>query len=258
MRFHFDTAKSERLRKNPKRGIIPPDLDDTSCISDLLQDHGVAIPDNHWLFYDSRDPRGAFYTWLYKANTPRKWLLWLKTGGKAFSFTKELWQWTSGDDVCAVVNANAVMYLGETDGTKRAIEYLLKTLQDGAEDREIVFYAHRMSLYYMASRALFLGVKGLAPGKPIMLERILALQQADGSFGDELLTGLAVCSLLNLNERPGGLAKAIESLMATQREDGSWKRVPMYGGPPTPTTFGSADLTTGICVEALARYSAGE
>ncbi len=243
-------------RKNPKRPIIPPDLDDTSCISHLLQTHGVAIPDNHWLFYDSRDARGAFYTWLYKADSWRKKLLSWKTGGKAFSFTKELWQWTKGEDVCAVVNANVLLYLGETDGTRKAIAYLLQTLRDGAEDKEIVFYAHRMSLYYFMSRALFRGVKALEPAKPILLERIHSQQLADGSFGDEVLTGQAVCSLLNLGVKAESLATAVAYLVKTQREDGSWKRIPMYGGPPTPTTFGSADLTTGVCLEALARYTA--
>lgn len=242
--------------KNPKRPIIPPDLDDTSCISHLLQAHGVTIPNNHWLFYDSRDKRGAFFTWLYKADSLRKKILSWKTGGKAFSHTEELWQWTKGEDVCAPVNANVLMYLGETSGTKKAIEYLLKTLREGLEDKEIVFYAHRMSLYYFTSRAIFTGTKALLPAKPILLERIMAAQLADGSFGDELQTGLAVSALLNLGEKPEGLAKGVAYLIAMQREDGSWKRIPMYGGPPTPTTFGSADLTTGICLEAMARYSA--
>ncbi len=243
-------------RKNPKRSIIPPDLDDTSCISALLKSHGVAIPDNHWLFYHSRDKRGAFFTWLYKADTLRKKWLSLKTGGKAFTFTEELWQWTKGEDVCAVVNANCLMYLGETDGTRKAIDYLQGVLREGAEDKEIVFYAHRMSLYYFTSRAYFTGVKSLEAAKPVMVQRILAQQQPDGSFGDELLTGLAVCALMNLGVAIDGLAKSIAYLVSTQQTDGSWKRIPMYGGPPTPMTFGSADLTTGICLEALARYSA--
>ena len=243
-------------RKNPKRGIIPPDLDDTSCISYLLRSQGVSIPSNGWLFYDSRDKRGAFYTWLYKADSPRKWLLYLKTGGKAFTYTKELWQWTKGDDVCAVVNANVLTYLGETEGTRKAIDYLLGIFRDGTEDKEIVFYAHPMSLYYFASRALSKGVKALMPAKSAMLQRILSQQRPDGSFGDELLTGLAVCALMNLEERPERLDQAVQYLLSTQRDDGSWKRIPMYGGPPTPTTFGSADLTTGICLEALARFSA--
>lgn len=242
-------------RKNPKRSIIPPDLDDTACISALLKEHGVSIPDNHWLFFDSRDKRGAFFTWLYKADSLRKKWLSFKTGGKAFTFTEELWQWTKGEDVCAVVNANCLMYLGESEGTRKAIEYLLEMLKDGTEEKEVVFYAHRMSLYYFASRAYFKGVKSLEPAKATMVERILAHQQADGSFGDELLTGLGVCALMNLGVTGDPLAKAISYLISTQRADGSWKRIPMYGGPPTPTTFGSADLTTGICLEALARYA---
>jgi hypothetical protein len=131
----------------------------------------------------------------------------------------------------------------------------MQIVRAGSEDKEIVFYAHRMSLYYFLSRAYFTGVRALEPAKPILLERIRSLQQTDGSFGDELLTGLAVCALLNLGEVAEVADKAIAYLAATQREDGSWRRVPMYGGPPTPTTFGSADLTTGICLEALARYA---
>lgn len=243
-------------RKNPMRSIIPPDLDDTACVSHLLQTHGFTIPNNHGLFYDSRDKRGAFFTWLYKADSARKWILWLRTGGKAFSFTKELWQWTSADDVCAVVNANVLMYLGETSGTRKAIAYLLRVFADQIEEKAIVFYADRMSLYYMTSRAIHVGVKALAPAGPRIRERVLEAQQADGSFGDELLTGLAVCSLLNLGVGKDALAGPVASLLATQRDDGSWRRIPMYGGPPVPTTFGSADLTTGICLEALARYMA--
>ena len=242
-------------RKNPKRSIIPPDSDDTACVSALLKDHGISIPDNHWLFYESRDKRGAFLTWLYKADSLRKKWLSFKTRGKAFTFTEELWQWTKGEDVCAVVNANCLMYLGENESTRKSIDYLLGMLKDGTEEKEIVFYAHRMSLYYFASRAYFTGVRGLEPAKAVMMERILAHQQSDGSFGDELLTGLGICALMNLGVKPETLTKSIAYLVATQQTDGSWKRIPMYGGPPTPTTFGSADLTTGICLEALARYT---
>jgi hypothetical protein len=241
-------------RKNPMRPIIPPDLDDTSCVSRALQSQGIPIPDNRWLFHDSRDPRGAFYTWVYKANTLRKKWLAYKTRGQAFSYSDQLWQWTSADDVCAVVNANVILYLGETRYTRKAIQYLIDIFREGREDAEIVFYAHRISLYYMASRALFHGVTALAPARDIMIRRLHELQQPDGSFGDELLTAMAVCSLFNLGCEPSAVATSIQYLIATQLPDGSWRRVPMYGGPPVPTTFGSADLTTGFCLEALARY----
>jgi hypothetical protein len=239
-------------RKNEKRVMIPPDLDDTACASHLLTSHQVGIPNNRSLFHDSRDPRGAFYTWLYKADSLAKWLLWCRTRGKAFSYTNQLWQWTGKDDVCAVVNANVLLYLGETPQTRRAIDYLLETIRDGREDTEIVFYAHPLSLYYMLSRAYAAGVSALAPARESIRARIAALRHPDGSYGDELLTALAINSLHNLGETPA--PNSIEALLRSQRQDGSWPRIPMYGGPPVADTFGSADLTTALCVEALARF----
>jgi hypothetical protein len=243
-------------RKNPRRNIIPPDLDDTSCVSHTLQAYGVRIPNNHGLIYDSRDPQGRFYTWLYQANSLRKRILWLRTRGKAFSYSDDLWQWTTGTDVCVVVNANVVLYLGDTPGARSAIRYLLEVISERREDKEIVFYAHRFGLYYMMTRAWFGGLKALEPANQTIAERIWALQQPDGSFGDELLTAQAICSLLNLRIPAARLAGAVDSLLRTQQSNGSWRRVPMYGGPPVPTTFGSADLTTGFCIEALSRYCA--
>ncbi len=240
--------------KNARRVLIPPDLDDTACISHVLKANGIPVPKNAGLFHDSKNSQGAFYTWLYTANSPRKWLLWLRTRGRAFSYRDEIWQWTAKDDVCAVVNANAILYLGETRHTRRAIAYLKEVVRQAAEDQNIVFYAHKFSLYYMLSRAYFCGVSAFADLKSTLTERIAALRQPDGSFGDELLTGMAICSLLNLGCVQPELGSAVEFLISAQRPDGSWKRIPAYGGPPTPTTFGSADLTTGICLEALARY----
>jgi hypothetical protein len=243
-------------RKNDKRALIPPDLDDTACISHLLKANGFSVPSNEGLFHDSRNSKGAFYTWLYSANSLRKKILWLRTRGRAFSYRDQIWQWTGKDDVCAVVNANVVMYLGETGQTHGALAYLKNVIRQSSEDKDIVFYAHRMSLYYMLSRAYFCGVTAFDDVKSTLIERVTALRQPDGSFGDELLTGMAICSLLNLDPAPRGLEGAVRFLIRTQRPDGSWKRIPSYGGPPVPTTFGSADLTTGICLEALARFSA--
>jgi hypothetical protein len=244
-------------RDNSMRTVengVPPDLDDTACISQLLRDNGISIPDNRWLFYDTQDERGAFYLWVYKANSFRKWLLSLRTFGKAFAHRQQPW-YLHRDAVCAGVNANCIMYLGETSGTRRAIDYLLQIFRDKTEASATLYYTHPMSLYYLTSRAIAKGVHALAEAKPMIIERILASQQPDGSYGgDELLTAQAVCTLLNLETRPPRLPDSIAYLIGTQNPDGSWKRIPMYGNPPTPTGFGSADLTTGFCLEALARY----
>jgi hypothetical protein len=240
-------------KKNENRLRIPPDLDDTSCISQCLRQSGVTLPDNQWLFSDTRDSRGAFVTWVDRADSLRKWLLRRRTGGQAFSHTGRVPQRNAHDDVCAVVNANVIRYLGETRGTKGAIQYLRETIRDGSEDRAIVHYAHRFSLYYAVSGAYAEGVGAFAEIKPILIERIGKLRQADGSYGDELLTALAICSLLNLGVEPAQMEKSVEFLIRTQQPDGSWRRIAAYGGPSDPKTFGSPDLTTAICLEALTR-----
>lgn len=106
----------------------------------------------------------------------------------------------------------------------------------------------------MLSRAYFCGVHSLEVLKIPVIHKVLNLQKADGSFGGELLTALAVCTLLNFNYHTPNLDKAIDFLFKTQQSNGSWRRVPMYGGQADKELFGSAELTTALCVEALARY----
>ena len=55
------------------------------------------------------------------------------------------------------------------------------------------------------------------------------------------------------------LDRQIELILAVQYDDGSWPRVAFYSGPrpplPRSVWFGSEDLTSALCLEALARYS---
>ncbi|QIR37173.1 tetratricopeptide repeat protein [Tolypothrix sp. PCC 7910] len=80
------------------------------------------------------------------------------------------------------------------------------------------------------------------------------MQKSDGSFGNELLTSLAICSLLNYGYYSPDFCKAITFLIKTQQIDGSWRRIPLYGGHTDKAIYGSAELTTAFCLEALARY----
>jgi hypothetical protein len=89
-----------------------------------------------------------------------------------------------------------------------------------------------------------------------VVERTLALRRAGGSFGDELSTALAICTLLNFGVPPEELAGSAAFLAAAQQTDGSWPRIGAWGGQAMPANFGSAELTTGYCIEALARCAA--
>ncbi|XZO04188.1 MAG: tetratricopeptide repeat protein [Microcoleus sp.] len=239
--------------KNEKHNAAPPDLDDVCCASYVLKMNGIPIQPNTAIILDNRNQQGLFYTWLLPRSI-RGIVLNLLTLGKTFSYLENFWKTTDQDDICCVVNANVLLYLGENRQTQRVIEYLISIVLKETENENTSFYNHKLSFYLMLSRAYFNGVNSLRSIKVPAINRILSLQKADGSFGDELLTALAVCALLNFNSQPLSLDKAINFLLKTQQCDGSWQRIPMYGGKTNKETFGSSELTTAFCVEALARY----
>ena len=239
--------------KNKKQEIIPPDLDDICCISHLLKMNNLSVPNNMGIILGNRNKKGVFYTWVLPRSLPSI-ALNLRTLGKALSYSEEIWQLTDRDDVCSVVNANVLLYLGENQKTQKIIEYLIDIVLGDKEKEHLSFYDHKLSLYYMLSRAYFNGVTSLGAVKIPLVTKVLNLQETDGSFGDELLTALAICTLLNFNYVVPSLEKAIAFLLQTQQANGSWSRIPMYGGKLDQRLFGSEALTTGFCVEALARY----
>lgn len=239
--------------KNKRHAQIPPDLDDICCISHLLKLNNLSIPKNRSIILGNRDRVGLFYTWVVPRSL-QSLSLNIITIGKALSHSDQLWQLTNKDDVCCVVNANVLLYLGETLQTEQSLEYVIDTVLSGKEEERSAFYNHKLSFYYMLSRAYFNGVTSLNVVKTPIITQIGNLQQADGSYGNELLTALAICTLINFNYVVPSLDKAIQFLLNAQQSDGSWPRIPMYGGQLDKNFFGSAALTTGFCIEALARY----
>jgi len=108
------------------------------------------------------------------------------------------------------------------------------------------------------ARAARAGVRGLDAIRDEMCERLVGLQAADGRIGDGPLdTALAVCALTDWDANPVEAAAACRYLESVQAADGSWPPAAMYFAgprldPPLPR-WGSEELTTGFCVEALAR-----
>ena len=83
----------------------------------------------------------------------------------------------------------------------------------------------------------------------------IILGELDGGADDNAMhTALAVNTLFTLEIVSPLVGRAIEHLLATQAEDGSWPSAPYYhGGPQQSVSWGSRELTTGLCLEALAR-----
>ena len=82
------------------------------------------------------------------------------------------------------------------------------------------------------------------------MEKVLLRSKDDGSFGDELATACALCSLVYFEYKDvTRLRDAARYLVEHQSANGSWRRVAMYCQPGR--YYGSEELTTALCLEAL-------
>ncbi len=242
----------------------PPDVDTTVYTSMVLQQLGVTIPDNKKILLQNRAKNGLFYTWII-------WRPGIKLTSLNFKiFTRELKRplnsimfWLKNEvnrnDTDAIVNANALYYFGSNKNTDNIVAYLLDILQNAKEDLSDKWYKNPIIFYYFLSRN-FHEIKELAPAKPIVIARLLNKINQDGSFGQsDLENGMALVTLLNANFVGPELHRGIYQLLKSQSKNGSWKRFRLfYCGPSKKTGYGSEEITTAFCLEALAMYSVQE
>ncbi len=227
---------TQRRGKDDERGQIALDLDDTCCASLVLRQlrPEVSISGNIGVILRNRNEQGLFLTWIKDSE--------------------------SENDVDSVVNANVLCYLGERPETHRVIDYLNEIIKLNKEADSYFYYLDDLALYYMMSRAFFRGVSRLEAGRQKVGGRVLERLEETRTLEDPLLASLALCTLLNYSFKPGHNAKQVlDSLLSTQQSDGGWPLTAFYAGPEFPIPHcvwhGSRALTTGFCLEALARYS---
>jgi len=248
---------------HPLRRICPQDVDDTVCVSSFLL---TRYPDftreaNSQLIYDNMNKDGLLYTWFTtRLRFNRNLLYWrialteLKNPLKTFLF----WRQTEATrhDIDAVVNANALLYLGDNQKTQNIIQYLIKIILDKKEDDCDTWYRNPYTVYYFFTRPYHAGITKLEPIKQPIIERIVASAQPDGRLGGCLLdTALGACALLNLQYDGPALQNAIDYIISKQGPTGGWERwLLYYGGPKKRAGYGCEEVTTGFCLEALQRF----
>jgi hypothetical protein len=216
---------------NDKR--IDPDLDDTSCISFLLRKHGRRFGGNQETIYRNRNSEGLFYTWIRDPYS------------------------TEPNDVDCVVNTNVLLYLGENANTRAACLYVNDVINRHAELENSVYYIDKSAVYYCVSRAIREGVRCLAASRDSIICRTLRSQNPDGSWGDELATAFSLCTLLNSDAADSSVMDlGISFLLKRQQFTGSWTSSAFYIARDASVWWGSEELTTAICIEALVRYRA--
>jgi hypothetical protein len=226
-------------KRNNKK--LPADLDDISTISFILKINGVSFDDNLQLVSNNKNKDGLFLTWLmdekYKNN-----IFW--------RIVKENVDW--------VVNANVLLYLGKNDLT--VCSYINQVIK--MDKFSSIYYPSKLAFYYMVSRAFKHGIASLGENKDKIVQLILDCQKKSGIFGNSLELALSLNALFNFNYYGKEIDSGINYLLERQSVNGSWKKAVFFLGPPfwflaTPPRYryyGSEELTTAFCIEALKNY----
>ncbi|RTQ53281.1 hypothetical protein EJV47_00655 [Hymenobacter gummosus] len=247
---------------HPLRGPLPLDMDDTACVSALLRARGVncPVPTNVPLLLANRNRQGLFYTWFVARGWNANRTHWRITLPRLARPLRNLMLWRSVEaepgDVDPMVNANALYYLGDRPETQPVIAWLLRLIAEHREAGCDKWYPDPHMVYYFLSRNYFRGITKLEPARQPVIDRIVAAARPDGRLGETVLdTALAICTLLNWGAQPPELRPAVQYLLGAQRPHGDWPRwLVYYGGPKKLVGWGSEEMTTAFCLEALARY----
>lgn len=215
----------------------PLDLDDTSIASAALATAGRPVPNNQPILLAHRERSGLFRTWIVRwwRDPFRMWRFFF------YRHTGEV------HDVDAVVNANVVIYLGDREETRPAIEHMLAVLRSHREMQSTIWYGSRFIVWYFFSLAL----REIVPeaGEMIM-PRVEAATPVNA-----LELALRASTLLLWNRVPD-----LGPLIEAQLPSGAWPRAGFYHmgrrrlePHPKPPWWGSEALTTLFAVEALSR-----
>jgi hypothetical protein len=242
--------------------VVPADIDDTVCVRFFLREMGVQFPDNRDILLDNRNSKGLFYTWFtfrfQRSRNTEYWKLVLRGFKRPY---KMLRLWRKGEaaknDVDAVVNANILYYAGRQWFTRPIIGYLLKIIAENREGDCDKWYRNPLIVYYAIARNYARGIGELKPAAETIRQRLLRLAKPDGRIGNlPADTALAITTLLWLGYRDPETDAAAAYLLCRQNSNGSWERQVMaWSGPSQTIGWGSEEVSTALCIEALALYA---
>jgi hypothetical protein len=250
-----------RYSCSPNPDYLPPDVDDTACISFVLKQHGISLPDNTGVMLGNRAAQGLFYTWVLPRLT---WTtdasFWRVALRQLLKLRQLCWFFRvtecKPNDVDPVVNANVLNYLRERPETLPIIRYLIQVIEEQAEESCDRYYGSRFSFYYFLSRNHASDIRGFEPVGDTIVGRIKSHAHPDGVIGSHILhTALAACALMDWNDHSTVLDDAIQAILRARQPSGGWQKFPIYfSGRSKKLVWGSEEITTGFCLEALSRY----
>ena len=219
---------------------LPQDLDSTALCSLAIGNHPwIALGRNLAPILANRDEQGRFTTWVLAQGEP--------------DVVPSL-----RIEADPVVNANVIAYLGDRPETNSARTWLEALIAEDQLEGTSKWYPDQVTAYYAIARALIRTQPALDHLRPVLADRILALRDQRGEFGNVLQTAQAVSALHDV----GGLdridaVRMVAELIGSQHADGSWPELLAFGdqalkwGVVGQFGHGSESVTSAFCIEAL-------
>ncbi len=244
--------------------MLPDDLDDTAMALSFLRDMGRVVSAAHPVMMANRDAWGLFHTFVtfrfrWRASIP----YWMACA-RALRYPMHAWMFRRSGmidpfDVSPSVNANILYHLGIGPDTKPVVKELIRMVNERSELADDgLWYRNRYVVHHFISRNYRKGVTELGEIAPLIVQRMLEDLMPDGSFnGCAQDTAHAICILLDFGIDHPCLHDAAAWLCRAQQSDGSWSRHAYYYGCHFDiiAAWGSEEMTTAICLEAIFRHS---
>lgn len=243
------------------RDLNCQDVDDTACIAKFLKEMNYSFPEEKTrnILLNNRRKDGLFYTWItFRFNWSLNKHYWYLIAKQLKHPFKNIPFWIRFSyTIDAVVNANVLYYLDNQLEGKPIIQYLNKTIENESENKCDTWYPEPCAVYYFISRNYSAGIKSLKKNQPFIIERIRILfQKEEPTANSALYSAMALSTLLNFDCNDYDLVnKLAHNIINKQNENGCWSRRILYtAGPVLDAGYGSEELTTGFCLEALKKY----